>query len=165
MPAKQSLSLALEPRAALSFDDFVADCAWSADGKFLAVAGGEGKVGLATVVGDFALRTIGEHLLGTLAVAWQPRAQRFATSGQDGAIALWDAATASQLKRWKPARGRDAGAGVFARRRTARQRRRQGGVPVVSGRRETACFCAGGQHRGGAGLRSARNRYRGRPEW
>jgi len=103
MPAKQSLSVALEPRGALSFDDFVADCAWSTDGSFLAVAGGEGKVGLATVVGDLDLRTIGEHLLGTLAVAWQPRAPRFATSGQDGAIALWDTTTATQLKRWKPA--------------------------------------------------------------
>ncbi len=103
MPAKQSLSFALEPRGAWPFDDFVADCAWSADGRFLAVAGGEGRIGLATVVGDPGLRTIGEHLLGTLAVAWQPRALRFATSGQDGAIALWDAATATQFKRWKPA--------------------------------------------------------------
>src|SRR5687768_9719222 len=103
MPAKQSLSFALEPRDVLSFDDFVAECAWSVDGRFLAVAGGEGRIGLATLAGDPELRTVGEHLLGTLAVAWQPRTQRFATSGQDGAIALWDAATASQLKRWKPA--------------------------------------------------------------
>jgi WD40 repeat protein len=103
MPAKQSLSFALEPRASLAFDDFVADCAWSADGRFLAVAGGEGKVGLASITDQPELLTIGAHLLGTLCVAWQPRSQRFATSGQDGAIALWDAATATQFKRWKPA--------------------------------------------------------------
>ena len=60
------------------------------------IAGGEGKVGARHASrATLGLRTIGEHLLGTLAVAWQPRAQRFATSGQDGAIALWDAATAT----------------------------------------------------------------------
>ena len=101
--AKQSLSVALEPRASLAFDDFVADCAWSPDGRFLAIAGGEGKVGLAALADPVSLQTIGEHLLGTLAVAWQPRAARFATSGQDGSIALWDAATATQIRRWKPA--------------------------------------------------------------
>jgi WD40 repeat protein len=103
MAGKQSLSFALEPRGTLSFDDYVADCAWSHDGRQLAVAGGEGKIGLASVSDTFALRNIGTHLLGTLAVAWQPRAQCFATSGQDGAIALWDAAAGTQLKRWKPA--------------------------------------------------------------
>ena len=43
MAAKQSLSVALEPRASLSFDDYVTDCAWSPDGTRLAVAGGEGR--------------------------------------------------------------------------------------------------------------------------
>jgi WD40 repeat protein len=103
MAGKQSLSFALEPRGTLSFDDYVADCAWSPDGMQLAVAGGEGKIGVAAVSDTFALRSIGTHLLGTLAVAWQPRAQCFATSGQDGGIALWDAAAGTQLKRWKPA--------------------------------------------------------------
>jgi WD40 repeat protein len=101
--AKQSLSFALEPRAALAFDDYVADCAWSPDGKSLALAGGEGKVALASIGEQATIDVIGEHLLGTLAVAWQPRAHRFATAGQDGAVALWDAATAAQHKRWKPA--------------------------------------------------------------
>ena len=103
MAGKQSLSFALEPRGTLSFDDYLADCAWSPDGRQLAVAGGEGNIGLASVSDTLALRNIGTHLLGTLAVAWQPRAQCFATSGQDGAIALWDAAAGTQLKRWKPA--------------------------------------------------------------
>jgi WD40 repeat protein len=101
--AKQSLSFALEPRASLAFDDYIADCAWSPDGKSLALAGGEGKVALARIGEPFSLEVIGEHLLGTLAVAWQPRAQRFATAGQDGAVALWDAAGAAQIRRWKPA--------------------------------------------------------------
>ena len=94
MAVKQSLSFALEPRATASFDDYVADCAWSPDGKSFAIAGGEGKVGAGT--SPKAMRSpskcIGEHMLGTLSVAWQPHAHVFATSGQDGAVALWDAA-------------------------------------------------------------------------
>src|SRR3954464_14540349 len=104
MPAKQSLSFALEPRVSLGFDDYVADLAWSQDGAQLAIAGGEGKVALlAATAPTPSLEVIGEHLLGTLAVAWQPRAARFASAGQDGAVALWDAATGRPLKRWKPA--------------------------------------------------------------
>jgi len=104
MAAKQSLSYALEPRAAAAFDDYVVDCAWSADGKLLAIAGGEGKVALGRAAGDaFTLETLGEHLLGALALAWQPHGTVFATAGQDGALALWDAGAGSQIKRWKPA--------------------------------------------------------------
>jgi WD40 repeat protein len=111
MAAKQSLAFALEPRASVAFDDYVVDCAWSADGTALAIAGGEGKVALARnldralardATGAFALEVVGEHLLGTLAVAWQPRGKVFATAGQDGAIALWDE-SGKPVKRWKPA--------------------------------------------------------------
>lgn len=92
MAAKQSLSFALEPRASAVLDDFVLDCAWSPDGRQIAVAGGEGKVALGALDGgQLALQVLGEHLLGTLALAWQPHGQRFATAGQDRHIALWDA--------------------------------------------------------------------------
>ena len=108
--AKQSLSFALEPRASVAFDDYVAQCAWSPDGKSVAVAGGEGKVALARInlsqAGDadaLTLEVLGEHLLGTLAVAWRPHAKTFVTSGQDGAIVLWDGATGKAIRRWKPA--------------------------------------------------------------
>jgi WD40 repeat protein len=102
--AKQSLSFALEPRVSLALDDYVADCAWSPDGQALALAGGEGKVALLRAAAQgFTLDVIGEHLLGTLSLAWQPRGQRFVTAGQDGAVAVWDAPTAVQVKRWKPA--------------------------------------------------------------
>jgi WD40 repeat protein len=104
MAAKQSLAFALDPRARVAFDDYVFDCAWSPDGKSLAVAGGEGKVALARVAADtMSLDTIGEHLLGTIALAWQPRGAIFATAGQDGAVALWDAESGKTVKRWKPA--------------------------------------------------------------
>jgi WD40 repeat protein len=104
MPVKQSLSFALEQRATATFDDYVLDCAWSADGQSLAVAGGEGKVALARATADaLTLDVVGEHLLGTIALAWQPRGGLFATAGQDGAVALWDSAAGTAVKRWKPA--------------------------------------------------------------
>jgi WD40 repeat protein len=99
--AKHSLSFALEPRASAAFDDFVSDLAFARDGRSLAVAGGEGKVGLARLDGHrLSLEVIGEHLLGTIALAWRPHG---ATSGQDSCIALWESATGTQAKRWKPA--------------------------------------------------------------
>ena len=102
--AKQSLSFALEPRASASFDDYVSDCVWSPAGDALAVAGGEGKVALARAAADsLALEVLGEHLLGTLAIAWQPHGKVFASSGQDAAIALWTADTGAAIKRLKPA--------------------------------------------------------------
>ncbi|HET9865037.1 MAG TPA: hypothetical protein VFP37_16450 [Steroidobacteraceae bacterium] len=104
--AKQSLSAALEPRAAAPFDDYVVDFAWSPDGSHIAIAGGEGKVGLAkTGNGSLSLAVVGEHLMGTLAIGWQPHGRRFATAGQDGAVALWDAEPAREFMRWKPAPG------------------------------------------------------------
>jgi WD40 repeat protein len=103
--AKQSLSFALEARAVAQLDDYVVDLAWSPDGRQLALAGGEGKVALGAVGEKFTLATLGEHMLGTLAVAWQPHAKRFATAGQDGSVALWDADAARQHKRWKPGIG------------------------------------------------------------
>jgi WD40 repeat protein len=104
MAAKQSLSFALEPRASVSFDDYVADIAWSPDGTAFAVAGGEGKVALVRGESEsLAIETVGEHMLGTLCVAWQPHGKAFATSGQDSAIAWWDGDTGKEIKRWKPA--------------------------------------------------------------
>jgi WD40 repeat protein len=103
MPAKQALAFALEPRESVAFDDYVVDCAWSPDGRALAIAGGEGKVALARAdAGALSLEIVGEHLLGTIALAWQPRGKLFATAGQDGAVALWDAESAKAVKRWKP---------------------------------------------------------------
>jgi WD40 repeat protein len=104
MPSKQSLSFALEPRASVAFDDYVVDCTWSPDANQLAVGGGEGKVALADVKSDsLALQVVGEHLLGTLAIGWQPHGRRFASAGQDGTVAIWDADAVRELVRFKPA--------------------------------------------------------------
>jgi WD40 repeat protein len=70
----------------------------------VAVAGGEGKVALARLsASSLTVEVLGEHLLGTLAIAWRPHAASFATSGQDGAVVIWDGESGKQLKRWKPA--------------------------------------------------------------
>jgi WD40 repeat protein len=104
MAAKKSLSFALEPRATAELDDYVAECAWGPDGGTLAIAGGEGKVARGRYAGDsFTVETIGEHMLGTLAIAWRPRTNQCATSGQDSSIALWDMETGQQIRRLKPA--------------------------------------------------------------
>jgi len=100
--AKQSLSFGLEPRASATFDDYVADIAWSPDGQSFAIAGGEGKVALARTGETLAVETLGEHLLGTLSVAWRPHGKSFATSGQDASVALWDGDSGQEIKRWKP---------------------------------------------------------------
>ena len=104
MAAKKSLSFALEPRATVSLDDYVADCVWAPDSKSFAVAGGEGKVALARAGADaLDIEVIGEHMLGTLSAVWRPHANVFVTSGQDGAVALWDGVAGKEIKRWKPA--------------------------------------------------------------
>ena len=101
--AKQSLSFALEPRASANLEDYVVDCAWSPDGKSLAVGGGEGRVALARVhENELTLTTAGEHLLGTLCVAWQPHGSVFASAGQDSTIALWDGVDGGERLRLKP---------------------------------------------------------------
>jgi WD40 repeat protein len=61
-------------------------------------------VGLARIdAGGISLQTVGEHLLGTLSVAWQPHGNMFASAGQDGVLAWWDGAAGREKLRLKPA--------------------------------------------------------------
>lgn len=86
------LNAILEPRGRITLDDYVVDISWSADASQLAIAGGEGKVFLATRNDDrLSARTVGDHGMGALAVSWQPRGEHFASSGQDSRILLFDA--------------------------------------------------------------------------
>lgn len=83
----------LEPRGSVALDDYVVEVSWSADSRRLAVAGGEGKVFLLSHdASAMTARTVGEHGMGAITVAWQPRGEAFVTSGQDSRIALYDAA-------------------------------------------------------------------------
>jgi WD40 repeat protein len=90
----------LQLRGRLQLADYPVAAAWSPDAHLLAAVGGEGGVVLlprAALVGAAAGAPtdamLGSHASGALAVAWQGGGRLFATSGQDGAVLLWDART------------------------------------------------------------------------
>ena len=77
-------------RVRVELGDYPVDGAWSADGRALVFAGGQGTL-LWLDVAAAAPRRLGEHAGGVLAVAWRAGTQHFASSGQDGQVRLWDA--------------------------------------------------------------------------
>src|ERR1700691_3888012 len=81
----------LRPRERIELGDYAVDAAWSADGKLLAVGGGEGGVLRRSMASAPHPQLIGRHDGGVLALSWQPAGRLFASSGQDGAVLLWDA--------------------------------------------------------------------------
>src|ERR1022692_2091778 len=83
----------LRLRSRIEFGDYPVDAAWSPDGKAVVVACGAGAISLAQIEADASARPIGAHAGGALAVAWQKAGNLFASSGQDGAVRLWDART------------------------------------------------------------------------
>jgi WD40 repeat protein len=83
----------LRLRCRLDLGDYPLDVAWSPDGRALAVACGAGGISLAQIEPVASTRLIGTHAGGALAVSWQKAGNLFATSGQDGAVRLWDART------------------------------------------------------------------------
>lgn len=96
----------LDPRASVDLADYIIDCAWSLDGRRLAVACSEGTIHLLEL-GDRDSRAheLGEHALGALAVSWQAGAGRFASGGQDGVVAIWDAEARREHARFRAGRG------------------------------------------------------------
>jgi WD40 repeat protein len=81
----------LRLRARIELGDYPVSAAWSPDGSALVVAGGEGAVLLVSIDAAATVRRLGQHPGGALAVAWQQAGNVFASSGQDGAVVLWDA--------------------------------------------------------------------------
>jgi WD40 repeat protein len=81
----------LRLRGRIELGDCPVDAAWSPDGAALVVAGGEGAIMLVQIGEATLVRRIGQHRTGALAVAWQKSGPLFASSGQDGAVLLWDA--------------------------------------------------------------------------
>ena len=89
----------LAKRATLALDTYIVDCDWSSDSAAVAIAGGEGAVLLADgASANPSVRKLGEHALGTLAIAWQPGSRTIASSGQDSAVMLWNADAAAPAK-------------------------------------------------------------------
>jgi len=90
----------LNEQSGVALDTYIVDIAWSPDSTALVVAGGEGAV---VRVDDIATKprahVLGEHGMGVIAVAWQPGGGLIASSGQDGAVALWNAQTNAEARR------------------------------------------------------------------
>jgi len=93
----------LEPRWSVDYEHYVVDVSWASDGRGLAVAGGEGRVAyVENPHQQPVMHDLGEHVMGALAVAWQPGGGVIASSGQDGALVFWDAASAAEKQRARP---------------------------------------------------------------
>ena len=83
----------LRLRRRIDLGDYPVAAAWSPDGKAVVVTCGAGAVVRVGLEPEAAPRTSGTHLGGALAVSWQKAGNLFSTSGQDGAVRLWDART------------------------------------------------------------------------
>jgi WD40 repeat protein len=82
----------LQAYARVALDDYPVDAAWSPDGGTLLVGCGEGAVvQLKPGERDPGIAEVGRHAGGVLSVAWQAAGALCASSGQDGAVRLWDA--------------------------------------------------------------------------
>ena len=93
-PAPGAVGARLARQARLQLDDYPADAAWSADGRSLLIAGGQGQLLLIDLsAGAPLVQQLGSHPGGVLAVAWQAAGKMFASSGQDGKVLLWDSKT------------------------------------------------------------------------
>ncbi|HEY5020305.1 MAG TPA: hypothetical protein VII17_04745 [Steroidobacteraceae bacterium] len=83
----------LRLRGRIEAGDYPVDAAWSPDGSALVVADGAGTIALVRIEAALSALPVGAHPGGALAVAWQKAGNLFASSGQDGAVLLWDART------------------------------------------------------------------------
>jgi WD40 repeat protein len=94
----------LKERASVALDTYIVQLAWAPDSAALVVAGGEGAVIRVDLAAEKPQpRVLGEHGMGVISVAWQSAGRKvIASSGQDGAVALWDATTHAELKRFRP---------------------------------------------------------------
>jgi len=77
---------------AAQLDDYVIDLAWSPSGHQLAAASAAGPVSLFAALDGAKSPELPGHENGTNCLAWSSAA--LATGGQDGAVKLWDPATA-----------------------------------------------------------------------
>jgi WD40 repeat protein len=83
----------LRLRGRIELGDYPVDAAWSPDGNAAIVACGAGSLVLLTIEPVLRAEPIGAHADGALAVSWQKAGNLFASSGQDGAVLLWDVRT------------------------------------------------------------------------
>jgi WD40 repeat protein/ABC-type sugar transport system substrate-binding protein len=82
-------------------DGWIADLAWSADGRRLVTAGYDGRLRLWDVGDPRApalAATLEGHSTAVLAAAWAPSGDRLASVGMDGTVRLWEAARGRALR-------------------------------------------------------------------
>ncbi len=94
-----------EPAASFRDDKAPArEAAFSADGRILATTSASGLVVLRHMPDLKVLRRL-HHPGGATTIAFAPDGKRLATSGYDGAVRLWDAATGRRIGKLEGARG------------------------------------------------------------
>ncbi len=82
----------------LEFHNYVATAAWSADGSQAAFGSGDGRIVVRDrAAGRETTRFEGHRNGAVLAMDYAPDQSRIVTSGQDGAIRVWDGETGGQL--------------------------------------------------------------------
>jgi WD40 repeat protein len=96
MPRVSGTRAQLRICASATAGGYVADLAWSSDGRSIAVADDAGVVSVGVVaIDDGSLLPVCEHPGGALCVAWSPGSV-LASGGRDGAVALDGGAIALQ---------------------------------------------------------------------
>ena len=80
------------------FGDLVYGIDFSPDGRYLAAASGDGRIGIIEVQTGKQLATLEGHSGPVLCVAWSPDGSRLASGSADRAIRVWD------TKSWKEER-------------------------------------------------------------
>ncbi len=104
-PVATGPRLRAEPAAAFRDDEAPArEAAFSADGRILATTSASGLVVLRHMPDLKVLRRL-HHPGGATTIAFAPDGKRLATSGYDGAVRLWDAATGLPVRKLEGARG------------------------------------------------------------
>ncbi|WP_115126777.1 WD40 repeat domain-containing protein [Synechococcus sp. GEYO] len=87
-------------------DDYALACGWTGDGDNLLVGDVAGGLSLfAGKTGELIWTKNNIHQGGLLALAIHPKGDRFATSGQDGCVLIWDSQQGEILHSIKPGRG------------------------------------------------------------
>lgn len=85
------MSAPLRPAAwSVRFDDAIESLAWSPDGLGAAIAGVDGRVWLIDSRTGKVTHALSGHRGGAFQVAWHCREPIVASSGQDGAVRLWN---------------------------------------------------------------------------
>jgi WD40 repeat protein len=83
----------LQPLGHVGFTEYPVDLAWAPDGRSLVIGLSDGGIVWLSIERLSEPRRLDAHRGSVIAVAWQKAGQLWASSGEDGAVCLWDART------------------------------------------------------------------------